>query len=296
MTNNSAKTQEFFSDVVTGKSDIFKPIKPWRALIKFSKFESKFKNIFDRYMGLFDIHIATSIPTFREAQIVTGAAICKIFKGGLMYDIGGSEGGYCKAVSRVGKLRTINLDPNSDMQAIHEATPAENCVFIKEAFLEGFEYDGQTYKAHIPKEKADVVHEAMTFQFISKEREAFVHHVKKTYLKEGGLFLTEEKFDSTNYATNEAQKQKYKDLYYSKEQQELKSETVLTGMKENQISVVDYLAILRQNFKHVQIYWASGNFLGMACTDDTNTIVKFMNETGMVKFEGATLSAYRVKA
>lgn len=87
------------------------------------------------------------------------------------------------------------------MQEVHNSNPVEGSVFINEAFFQGFTDNGVTYNTHIPSEKADVVHESMTFQFISHVREPFIKEVKSKYLKEDGIFLLEEKNNSRNPRT-----------------------------------------------------------------------------------------------
>ncbi len=299
MTTYASETQGFLSDVATGKSDIFKPKRTWKSLVSFNKFETYFKGIFDKYTGKFDMHIATSIPTFREVQIIVGAAIVNTFikhRSALVYDIGGSEGGFCKAISEgsEGSIRTINLDPNSDMKAMHNKKPVAGSIFIQEAFHQGFDYEGIHYPTHQPIEKADVVHESMIFQFSNHERAVFIHHIKNDYLKPAGLFITEEKFvGSSSYNQNEAYKKTYKDQYYTKEQQEKKSETVLTGMQSDQADFDTYLMLLNRNFKYTAQYWMSGNFRGVVCSDNQKVLNEFMECTGVTYFKGVTQEGQR---
>lgn len=288
-TNDSAKTQDFFSDVVTGESAKYKPSKEWSPLLNFTQSERKFKVEYDRFMGLFDVHIATSIPTFRETQVKVGNAIVEMLpNGGLVYDIGGSEGGFVKAISKVsgGKIKTVNLDPNPDMKKVHEATPVKGSTFVQEAFFEGFEDDGVVYTKHEPKRKADVVHESMVFQFITPDRSDFVKEVKR-YLKPDGVFLTEEKFsqEDTLYEENEAKKAEYKDQYYTKEQQAVKTDDVLVGMKKNQTDLVNYKKILSENFKYVEEYWDAGNFRGFVASDSKRAVTTFTNKVGKITSE-----------
>lgn len=290
--NEAAKTQGFFSDVVKGLSDKYKPIKEWVPVLSFDKAQEGFKKVFDKYMGNFDLHIATSIPTFRETQVKVGNAIVDMYKSGLVYDLGGSEGGFVKAIteSSDGKIKTINLDPNPDMKAVHEATPVKGSEFVQEAFLSGFEENGVTYETHQPKAKADVVHESMMFQFITPEREAFVREVADKYLKDGGLFITEQKFSQNKeeYDRNEKKKAKYKDEYYTKEQQAMKSDDVLVGMKENQANIDTYKNILKDKFKYVEQYWDSGNFKGFVASNSKSKVDEFMDKVGSTESEFTT--------
>lgn len=285
--NDAAKTQGFFSDVVSGLSDKYKPIKPWAPVVGFTKDQSRFKSIFDKYMGNFDMHIATSIPTFRETQVKVGNAITEMYSGSdgaLIYDLGGSEGGFVKAIteSSNGSIKSINLDPNPEMAAAHNSKPVDGSEVIQEAFYSGFEENGVEYKAHVPREKADVVHESMMFQFITPERDQYIKEIKDKYIKEDGLFLTEEKFsqEKSVYDANEKKKAEYKDEYYTKEQQAVKSDDVLVGMKENQADLNKYKKTLEENFNYVAQYWDSGNFKGFVASDSKSKIDQFIEKVG----------------
>lgn len=510
--NKSADTQDFFSDVVTGKSDKYKPKKPWSPSLVFTTLENKFKSIYEKFKGLFDEHIATSIPTFRETQVKVGSAIRqmlspqprgtteellavkakfvkdtgmplvepkysridkelfremaeyhknatddrqnpqmlesyraffeetraqydalvaagykiepwmgegepygvdsdavrkdvlenkhlyylrsksatgennegeltaenyipfessgitingddvllndlfravhdifghvmvhntfspqgeynaykthatmysekaqkalfmetvvdnawyyvddtyaprkiydipqrfmdKVHEDMLVYDIGGSEGGFVKAIteSSKGAIESINLDPNPDMKEVHEASPVKGSEFVQEAFYESFEDKGVTYKKHVPERKADVVHESMVFQFITPKRAAFIKEIKDNYLKEDGIFLTEEKLipsSEDQWRLNELKKNEYKSQYYTQEQLQQKTEEVLVGMKKNQTMEEEYVRELKKSFKYVQPYWSAGNFKGYIATDSKQKLDEFMKRLG----------------
>ncbi len=286
--NKSADTQAFFSDVVTGTSDKFKPKKPWEPILEFSAKEEAVRPVFEKFNGNFDTHIATSIPAFRDVQIKVVSAINEMYgdKGGLIYDIGGSEGGFVKAITELsdGKMKSINLDANGDMEAVHNASPVEGSKFVKEAFGEGFEWDGVTYPRHEPKQKADVVHESMTFQFIDEKRADKVAEVVNNYLKPDGLFITEEKVhpaSQAQWAANEAKKDKdFKSRYYEAGQISAKKEEVLTGMVTNQTTYDRYKNELRKKFDYVEEYWDGGNFKGLVASNDRAKVDQFLAEVG----------------
>jgi hypothetical protein len=287
--NKTAATQGFFSDVVTGKSEKFKPKKPFTPILSFSRAEQAFQKVYDKFKGAFDEHIATSIPTFRETQVKVGTALTKMFgkKGGLVYDIGGSEGGFVKAITEAtgGKVKSINLDVNEDMKASHEKAPVAGADFVNEAFLEPYtdEQTGKTYPRHQPTQKADVVHESMVFQFISPEREQFIGEVADNYLKDDGILLLEEKVvpdSEAEWKANEERKDQYKLQHYSAEELNQKKEEVLVGMKKNQTAQRDLLKALSGKFKHVAEYWDSGNFKGYVASNSKQKIDEFMGHLG----------------
>jgi len=287
--NKSVKTQNFFSDVVTGKSEKFIPKKPWEPILELSGKESVFLKIYNKFNGKFDAHIASSIPAFRDVQIKVGTAILKMFKGksALLYDIGGSEGGFAKAITSAsgGKIKSINLDANKDMQDVHNSLPVKGSEFVKEAFYEGFDNLGDLIVRHDPKRKADIVHESMTFQFIMDSRGEFIKEVKDSYLKKGGLFITEEKLfpeSESQWAANEKMKDtEFKTQYFDSSQISVKAEEVLTGMRENQATYSDYIKGLKENFKYVQEYWDGGNFKGVVASDNGKLVSDFVKNVGV---------------
>lgn len=277
-------TQEFFSSVVTGSSAKYVPSKAYNYDYKFTEKEENFKADYQPRLGDFDDHIATSIPTFRDIQVKKGTAITEMYKdtGAVMYDLGGSEGGFTKSITSVsgGAIETINIDANEDMIASHNNNPVEGSQGIREAFLEGFD----EVPAHQPAKKADIVHESMVFQFITPQREKFVDEVIDKYIKEDGIFITEEKFqtkDMEQYKKNELQKNKdHKGKYYTEEQIKTKGESVLVGMQENQAMIEDYLSLLRKKFKYVDIYWTAGNFKGIVASNDQAKVQEFLERLG----------------
>tara|TARA_R110000851_G_scaffold291462_3_gene445822 strand:+ start:2167 stop:9024 length:6858 start_codon:yes stop_codon:yes gene_type:complete len=276
-------TQGFFSDVVGGKSNKYKPSKKYRYEQVFSTIQEKFRNIYDSMKGNFDEHIATSIPTFRDNQVKKGSAVVKLLKGvknSLIYDIGGSEGSWLKTVVKESGAKGVNLDPNNEMEKSFNQKPVKGASYIKEAFHEGFD----DIKAHKPKEKADVVHESMVFQFIQEGRKEYVEEVVGNYLKEDGVFITEEKFkldDKSEYKDNEELKDsKHKSKYYTEEQRKSKGEEVLVGMSENQHNYNNYVNLLKNSFKYVETYWTAGNFKGIIATNNKSKLDSFMQEVG----------------
>ena len=286
--NKTKATQDFFSDVVSGKSEKFKPKKEWVSILPFSNKELDFKKVYDTFKGNFDSHIAASIPTFRETQIKVGAVLSDIYKdGALIYDIGGSEGGFVKAITRTsnGKIKSINLDVNEEMEKAHNAKPVEGSTYVKEAFFESYTDDdsGITYPRHIPTEKADVVHESMVFQFISPERKQFISEIKKNYIKKNGIVLLEEKVlpaTEEEWKRNEQKKDGYKLQYFPQEAITEKAEQVLVGMKANQTAEKDLVYNLKTNFKVVQAYWDSGNFKGYIASDSQEAVDTFISKIG----------------
>lgn len=279
--NKSKDTQGFFSSVVRGETH--RPLKQWKPILDMDFADIVAWGIYKKHLGPFDEHIATSIPGFRDIQIKKIAALMRMKRMiGSMYDIGGSEGSFAKAVVEAthGNITAKVIDPNKDMQEAFYRTPVDGCKFRRRAFYEGFD----DVKRYNPLKKADVVHESMTFQFIEKRRDHFIKEIKDHYLTPHGLFITEGKFTKDNmdeYLLNERLKdENFKSQYYSPEALKRKSDEVLVGMTENQANEREYLQLLKSNFKHVQCYWEAGNFKGYACSNERSVLKTFIQLTG----------------
>lgn len=285
-TGTGKSTQEFFGTVVKGGDERYTPSKSYEYEQEFTPEQDKFRKKYDDKKGNFDEHIATSIPTFRETQVKKGNAIIKMLEdveNPVVYDLGGSEGSWVKTITEEsgGKIKTINLDPSPDMKEAFDKNKPENSEMSLEAFYSGWD-DVPTHK---PKEKADVVHESMMFQFIENkgDRKQYIDEVADKYLKEDGVFITEEKFKMNTdeeYAKNEKLKESHKNKYYTPEQQSLKSDEVLVGMKENQANFDQYVKELQDRFKYVKTYWKSGNFRGIIATNNESKLNSFLENLG----------------
>ena len=285
-TGTGKSTQEFFGTVVKGGDERYTPSKSYEYEQEFTPEQDKFRKKYDEKKGNFDEHIATSIPTFRETQVKKGNAIIKMLENvesPVVYDLGGSEGSWVKTITEEsgGKIKTINLDPSPDMKEAFDKNKPENSEMSLEAFYSGWD----DVPTHEPKEKADVVHESMMFQFIENkgDRKQYIDEVANKYLKEDGVFITEEKFKMNTdeeYNKNEKLKESHKNKYYTPEQQSLKSDEVLVGMKENQANFDKYVKELQDRFKYVKTYWKSGNFRGIIATNNEAKLNSFLENLG----------------
>ena len=278
----------FFEAVVEGDPK-YMPSKPFEYTKQFKAPEQKFEKTFDKYMGNFDKHIATSIPTFRDIQVAKGSAIVKTYpEGARMVDLGASEGGFNKAITKEsgGAIKTVALDANPKMHKAFNKDKVDGAVFEEKAFQYGWD-NIETYK---PKEKFDVVHESMLFQFINKERKSKIKHVFDDYLKDDGILITEQKFkigDMEKYKANETLKNtKHKNQYYTKEQLEMKTDEVLMGMDKHQAEYDDYLKELQEQVGDtgkVATYWTSGNFRGIIASKNAKKVDEFLKNLDTVE-------------
>ena len=273
-------TQQFFSDVTTGKTQ--KPLRPWKPFFK--QVPEKFNEVFNKYEGDFDKHIATSIPMYREMQLITGDAIVKAYedkKHPYLIDIAGSEGTWAKAITECsgGTIHTEVVDCNEQMhEAFIKLRAPLGCNYFNGAFLES-PNDTQVFKPEMP---ADVVHAGMAFQFMPFSRRTCIAEVKNSYLNEDGLFLIEEKVipnQPREWFQNETLKNEFKKMYYSEEAIRQKQNSVVNNMDANLIRQDDLYGVLCLHFKHVHQYYSAGNFIGFACSDKKDTINNFGYKT-----------------
>ena len=273
-------TQQFFSKAVAG--DGFRPKKQWEPLIPIPM---KFQESFDKYKGYFDEHIATSIPLYREMQLITGQAIVDLygeFQAAYVVDIAGSEGTWVKAITDSSEIVSAVVDCNNEMKEAFYNNynyPDYSC-FLLESFLEPYE----DIEKHIPRFKADVVHAGMAFQFMPFSREACIKEVADNYIKDRGLFLIEEKVITNNWGFNEEYKDSFKSTYYSKDEMELKNEEVVKGMNDKLILQTELENILRGHFNHIYQYYDAGNFVGYACSNYEYIINNFKERVGVIKY------------
>lgn len=279
--NNSLTTQEFFSNTVNGANQ---PKVTWKPLLSIEGALKKVYDTWQRFRGGFDAHIETNIPAFRDVQIRKINAIAETLPdGGLVIDLGGSEGGFGKTLTELNpKIKTVNLDMNPDMEAAHNRNPVEGAEFVKAAFGEDVPLDdGTVVNRHQPKEKADVVHESMMFQFIMPERKSFIDEIADHYVKEDGVVILEEKVKAENWSANELKKDtEFKSDYYDNEAVKKKNEEVVVGMKGNQAEEADLIQDLASRFDYVYQYWDSGNFKGYIASNNAAKAKQMVDAIG----------------
>jgi DNA-binding transcriptional regulator YhcF (GntR family) len=289
--NNSTTTQKFFSDTVKGANQ---PKAAWKPVMAFNAVTSKLYDVWRRFQGNFDNHIDTNIPAFRDIQLKKMAAILNVLKGGgLVIDLGGSEGGFIKTItSENPSIKGINLDLNPDMEEAHNRTPVAGAKFIREAFAEDVDMGDYIAPRHQPSQKADVVHESMMFQFIKPDRKQFIDEVANHYIKPDGVLVLEEKVIVANeqeWLDNERKKDSdFKSQYYNSQAIKEKQEKVVVGMKGNQAEEAHLIAALKSKFAHVAQYWDSGNFKGYLASNNKAKLDAMLKAIGDTRTEYST--------
>ena len=288
------ESADFFTRTVEGKKGVPTTGKSYTPVILLKDPHGVVADYLTR-SGHFDLHIATSIPGFREAQAAVVEAVVLTYpKGADVLDIASSEGGLGRAISSMsgGLIRTVSLDPNPAMQAAFdrgEATPG--AIFVREAFgaseQEGLyawtEKDGTVISYYNPDRQFAVIHESMGFQFISNAREGQIIRAKEM-LEDGGILLIEEKvyehlkdiIKQAIWDSAENKKNNYKLQYYDQAAVDQKAEEILVGMHKHMVSQSTIEDILTDHFKFVAQYWDSGNFKGYVASDSAIKLKRFL--------------------
>ena len=259
--------------------------------------------------GDFNPHYFTSIPTVYETQIVKAQALINMLDNNQgvtpfsktinILDIGGTEGAWANTVAEIGsdKVYVEILEPNFEGNKLYESmqTP-NNTKFRNEAFSYIIEDQGKFFNEQkmiqfaefsaggikdpktgvrnpdiqIESGKYDVVHEAMTFQFLDKNRKAQIDFIADNLLTDDGVLLIEEKFTNNDvvYQNNENMKDEFKRNYYTEEQINSKAQNIVGPMGDKQVSVQEIENILGNRFKYVNQYWDSGNFKGYIASNN----------------------------
>lgn len=330
----------FFTNITQGfkgapSGKAFEPVLDISAI-------APFVNEYNKHRGNFDDHIGSSIPTFRELQTVVGDAIAKTFDDADMLDIGASEGALIKAITKLsdGKVRTVAVDPAPAMgQHFNKGEKVPGAVFKvaafgsaeeagTEAWVEGDTltdrdgtkranpFVGRSIPFYKPDRKFDIVHEAMVFQFVNSDRAEQVARIKEL-MKPDGVAILEEKFipgeglPKSQFDANEAQKDVFKEQYFSKEEIDAKAKAVgvkdqeayaaaqaekeeqVVGMADLMVAPATLERVLQDNFAHIVQFWDAGNFKGYMASDDRATIDKLLGNMEDVNSEFSNVETPR---
>jgi ubiquinone/menaquinone biosynthesis C-methylase UbiE len=298
--------KDFFSQVTRGEfgmSDV-----PWEPLLPLEGLED-YAEQYTQAAGNFASHIAKSIPAFQEVQLKTGNAVAKTLPAGSrVLDIGASEGNWGKAISAASKggVQTVSLDPNPDMKNTFDTrSNIPGASYEMKSFGTGFDDPVLGPVEALPaRGEFDVVHEAMTFQFISNERDQQIAEMKR-HLKPGGVAMLEEKVFSDAWEQNERKKDtEYKSRYFApaalaeKDKmvgfQQTKNETGAVGMLDNMVSQQALEQSLTSHFAYVIQYWDSGNFKGYAASDDMGRLRALVDGLGDTQTAFSTVQTPRM--
>jgi len=308
LTGEGRKTTEFFGNITRGLAGQPNLRRDYDPVIQLGRTQPEtvvFDEEYQRHLGNFDLHIATSIPGFREVQAAVGHAIVRTLpQGGTVLDIGASEGALVKSVAAMsgGRVAATALDPNVAMsQTFLSGEQVPGADYRVEAFgtkgdegrLAWTEDDGTPIPYFKPDRKYDIVHESMVFQFISGERDGQIRRMKEL-ATDDGLIIIEEKFtpgialSQGQWEASEAQKDDFKHQYFTPSETTKKKETILVGMHDLMVSPGEVEGTMANNFNHVVQFWDSGNFKGYVASDSRQRLDAFLGNLEDLNTEFST--------
>ena len=283
LSRTGQQNAEFFS----GKAKEASSAVPYVSQLGTSRYSPETASYQKYTTDNFTGHISKMIPGFAEKQAMVAQGITRALKPGSFLDIGASEGGLAKTVGEHNPgAKVVALDPNPDMRANFDNTPAvANVDYRTEAFREGWD-DIPAYKTD---EKFDVINEDFTFQFMNNDRAGQIAEAK-SMLADDGVLITSGKFHTRNMAANEAKKAKHQDQYFSKAEQSADQQEIISGMDKDMVRDSDYVKLLRENFDNVSEFWNAGNFKGFIASNDRAKVDALLNEIGDLTSEYTDLS------
>lgn len=211
--------------------------------------------------NLFDRHIKKSVPKYKKIQKQKIKYIIKSKDKNLL-DVGGTTGSFCKTISLTSNIKTINLDiNNSNIKTYNEAIPVKNYKYISNDFIK---YKGK---------KFDFINCSMTLPFISSKRKEHIKLIKLKLNKNGEVFI-EEKVKTNFFYFNELLNWLNKLIRINPKQNYFKI-SLIKKLNKNIITEVEFVKLLKSNFKYVDKYYSFFNYIGYYATNDINKFKKF---------------------
>jgi len=295
--------KNFFSNVVNGligKSDTGVEYTP---VIQGRDDLAEFAVEYGDHRGNFDDHITFSIPGYKEVQMAVGNAITEVFgPTASLLDIGASQGSFGKTITSLGGPQTVSMDPNPDMaRSFDEISQVPGATYSMTGFSQaeqegvylGWKEGDVPIVGFTPDRQFDVVHEAMTFQFIENDRPNQIARMKEL-MKPDGVLIIEEKFHNDKWDANETKKDKeHKSKYFHPKDMTEKAKEILEGMNKNMTDVDHIEEILTEEFDHVVQFWDSGNFRGYIASNNVDKVDQLVDSIGDVSSEFSTIKTPR---
>jgi hypothetical protein len=282
----------FFSATAAGRSGM-----PWRRpdvdrrLLPRDPLVKRFIALHERRQGPFDQHYLSSIPYRFEEECRLGCAILRYASDRSdpisLYSLGTAEGTMARTISELadGLVETLSCSPNveNERSFFAHGTPPHASFFCGP-------FHHLTPSAFIESEALrhfqagfDIIMEDTTFQMYSPNRKKQIAFVAQN-LKPDGILLLVEKFrhgDDSEYKRREDQKDfGFKARYFSTVQILAKEEEVLTQMNENEVTLEEITAVLRDVFLECFVTWNSGNFYTLAASNSPNNLKRLVSKMG----------------
>lgn len=241
-----------------------------------------------RRQGFFDRHYHASIPYRLEEECRMAHALMRFAQTTpeelSIYSLGTAEATMARTLCEIGqgKIRSLACSPNEEN---HQCFMAFGEPPNAEFFVGPFH---RLTKEHLRGDERlarfsdgfDIIFEDTTFQMYSPNRIDQIGHVAR-HLKDGGIFLFLEKFlaaDPRDYEAREAQKDHgFKTRYFATKEIERKSKTVLTTMRDCEVTLADMSNAVYAHFRHCVVTWNSGNFYGLAASNSEDSLKRYVS-------------------
>lgn len=233
----------------------------------------------------FHRHLNASIPFFLEEQCRLGAAIsryaalnsARLGRPLLLWSLGSAEGPMARAVAAHarGSVRVLCSSENEQNFRGLRTRPETNVAFEVGPF-----YDvthGWFNQVDLPR-RYDVIFEHTSFQMHHPDRLAPLLLLRRRLSGDGILLLYEKIMDDTDlYRRREQEKDvRFKARFFSPREVETKKRTVLRDMERCQSRLDRLTAACRSVARHVCLIWRSGNFVGIAASNDSDSLRQFV--------------------
>lgn len=279
----------FFMETAAGRSGM--PIRPPiadRRLLPDDILLHQFIDLHVRRQGHFDQHYHASIPYRLEEECRMGHALLRysqtIPNEMFLYSLGTAEGTMARVISELsgGKVQSLACSPNEENYKCFMAfgEPLGASFFVGPFH--------RMTKEHLHSQNVlerftggfDVILEDTTFQMYSPNRRDQIGFVKQ-HLKPNGIFLFIEKFrsdDENAYQSREEQKNLgFKSHYFGTDEIARKTELVLNTMHACEVTLAEMADAVSPHFKHCVVTWNSGNFYGLAASNDAANLGRYLS-------------------
>lgn len=234
----------------------------------------------------FHEHLHASIPGYAEDQCRLGSAISRYAMNHVnrtgrpldLWSLGACESPLARAVARHAGGDVLRSHCSSQASEVF----AELARFPEKDPNVSFEV-APFYAAqhpHLPPgEGYDIIFEETHFQMLHPNRIGPLEILSQK-LRDDGVMLLYQKFLSDTkeeYERREIEKDKvYKSRYFSDEQIQSKHDMILTHMENGQVYLEDFLSATKRVAKYIVMIWRSGNFAGIAASNDSRNLAEFI--------------------
>lgn len=279
---------DFFTETAAGKAGM--PVRKPAVDMRLMPHDALLHSLADmhsRRQGHFDQHYHASIPYRLEEECRMAHALLRYSQTRpndlFVYTLGTAEGTMARVISEMsgGKIQSLACSPNEEN---YESFMTYGNPVGASFFVGPFHH---LTKEHLRSKQElarfadgfDVILEDTTFQMYSPNRRAQVEFVSQ-HLRPGGILLFMEKFrapDPDDYKAREEQKNLgFKAHYFGADEIARKTALVLNAMHECEVTLSEMADAVYARFAHCLVTWNSGNFYGLAASDDADNLGRYL--------------------